>query len=226
MQDYLTERQRRTEINNSFNDFIAFHTGVRQGSILRLLHVNIYNLFLFIEKEIVTSCADDTLRISAQQGSILGPPLLTFCEAFFSIEEENVTSYTDDTTPYFNSNIIVTDLEDIETKTLLLKVVFLENCQKLQLIINQHLTIMSARALVRISNYMSKEKLRIFMNVFLSSQFRYCALVRILHSLTLYNRIDQLQERVLRLIYDDNDFPFRSISKTNNSPSRYPEIYY
>lgn len=85
---------------------------------------------------------------------------------------------------------------------------------------------MSARALVRISNYMSKEKLRIFMNVFLSSQFRYCALVRILHSLTLYNRIDQLQERVLRLIYDDNDFPFRSISKTNNSPSRYPEIYY
>ena len=65
---------------------------------------------------------------------------------------------------------------------------------------------MSARTLVRISNYMSKEKLRIFMNAFLSSQFRYCALVRILHSLTLYNRIDQLQERVLRLIYDDNDF--------------------
>ena len=111
MQDYLTERQRRTEINNSFNDFIAFHTGVRQGSILRLLHVNIYNLFLFIEKEIVTSCADDTLRISAQQGSILGPPLLTFCEAFFSIEEENVTSYADETTPYSNSNNIVTDDE-------------------------------------------------------------------------------------------------------------------
>ena len=81
--------------------------------------------------------------------------------------------------------------------------------------------------LVRILNYTSKEKLRMFINAFFNSQFGYCPLVWILRSQSLNNGIDQLQERALRLVYDDNAFSLREmLKKRNNSPSRYPETWH
>ena len=50
-------------------------------------------------------------------------------------------------------------------------------------------------ALTRVSNYTSKEKLRIFMNAFFASQFGYYSSVWMLYSRTLSNRINRLQEK-------------------------------
>ena len=57
------------------------------------------------------------------------------------------------------------------------------------------------------SNYMAKEKLRIFMNAFFNSQFRSYPLVSMFHSQTLNNMKNKLQERALHLIYHDSS-PF------------------
>ena len=44
-------------------------------------------------------------------------------------------------------------------------------------------------ALARISNYVSRDKLKLIMNTFVRSQFNYCPLLWMLHSRTLNNRI-------------------------------------
>ena len=63
-------------------------------------------------------------------------------------------------------------------------------------------------ALARVSNYMSTHKLRIIMKAFIGSQFQYCPLVWMFHSMTINNRINKLHERVLRLLYKDDPYTF------------------
>ena len=52
---------------------------------------------------------------------------------------------------------------------------------------------------LRVSKYMSNDKLRIVMNSFIISQFGYCPLVRMFHSRGLNNRINKIHERTLSL---------------------------
>ena len=54
-------------------------------------------------------------------------------------------------------------------------------------------------ALGRIANYMPLEKRRIVMKTFIQSQFNYCPLIWMFHSRTIYNKINRLHERALRL---------------------------
>ena len=59
-------------------------------------------------------------------------------------------------------------------------------------------------ALARVCNYMNKEKRRILMNAFITSQISYCPLVWMSHSRTMNNRINKTHEKALRLVYKDN----------------------
>ena len=58
------------------------------------------------------------------------------------------------------------------------------------------------KALGRIANYMSLEKRRIVMKIFIESQFNYCPLIWMFHSRTI-NKINRLHERALRIVYSD-----------------------
>ena len=44
------------------------------------------------------------------------------------------------------------------------------------------------------------------MKAFITSQFSYCPLVCMFHSRTLYNRINKIHERALRLVYKNETF--------------------
>ena len=48
-------------------------------------------------------------------------------------------------------------------------------------------------ALMRVSKYMSKDKLRILLKSFIESQFNYCPLIWMCHSKKMHNRINKLQ---------------------------------
>ena len=72
-------------------------------------------------------------------------------------------------------------------------------------------------ALARIYNYMSKDKLRILMKPFIESQFSYCPLIWMFHSRTLYNRINKLHERGLRLVYKDPQLTFVELIRKDKS---------
>ena len=60
-------------------------------------------------------------------------------------------------------------------------------------------------ALAIVSMYISKKaKLRVIMKAFVMSQFRHGPLVWMCHSRTLNNKINELHERALWLVYDDS----------------------
>ena len=58
----------------------------------------------------------------------------------------------------------------------------------------------------RIVNYMDLSKRKSLMKAFVTSQFKYCLLIWMFHSRELNNRVNRIHERVLRLVYQDNNF--------------------
>lgn len=57
--------------------------------------------------------------------------------------------------------------------------------------------------------YMSIVKKRILMNTFFTSQFSYCHLVWMCHSLSNNKKIDRLHEICLQINYNDKQSPFK-----------------
>ena len=72
-------------------------------------------------------------------------------------------------------------------------------------------------ALVRVSNSMDDDKLRLLMKAFIESQFSYCPLVWMFHNRTLNNRINRLHERSLRLVYKDHKLSFDELLRKDGS---------
>ena len=71
-------------------------------------------------------------------------------------------------------------------------------------------------ALARISSFMNKNKLRVLMKAFIESQFGYCPLIWMFHSIKL-NNINRLHERALRLVYKNSTLPFNELLTMDNS---------
>ena len=64
---------------------------------------------------------------------------------------------------------------------------------------------------------MSLEKRRTLMKAFIESQFSYCPLIRMLHSRTLNNKINRIQERALRTVYSDYNSSFNELLNKDGS---------
>jgi len=58
-------------------------------------------------------------------------------------------------------------------------------------------------ALARVCGFLSEDKKLVLLNSFINSQFSYCPLIWMMHSRTSNNMINHLQERALRLVYND-----------------------
>ena len=66
-------------------------------------------------------------------------------------------------------------------------------------------------ALMRVSRYMSEEKLKLLMKTFIDSQFNYCPLIWMFHSRKMHHRINKLHERALRVVYKDDNLTFEQL---------------
>ena len=59
------------------------------------------------------------------------------------------------------------------------------------------------------------------MKSFIESQFKYCPLVWMFHSRELNNKINNLHERALRIVYKDNKSTFNELLMKYNSFSNH-----
>ena len=88
---------------------------------------------------------------------------------------------------------------------------------------DDHITILCRKtsqklhALSRVASYMSFDKKRILLKTFITSQFNYCPLVWMCHSRGLNNRINNLHERALRIVYQDKKSDFETLLKNDKS---------
>ena len=64
---------------------------------------------------------------------------------------------------------------------------------------------------------MTVKQKRILMKSFFESQFGYCSLVLMFYSRGINNKINQLHERALRIIYKDNTSTFEELLEKDNS---------
>ena len=83
--------------------------------------------------------------------------------------------------------------------------IFKKDCQKLN-------------ALTRAAPYMNMQK-RIIMKSFVTSQFGYCPLIWMFHSSRLNNKINSINERALRITYQDHISTFQELLNKDNSVS-------
>ena len=72
-------------------------------------------------------------------------------------------------------------------------------------------------ALMRVSKYMTQEKLRVLLKSFIESQFNYCPLIWMCHSRELNIRINKLHERALRLVYKEKNLTFEQLLEKDNA---------
>ena len=88
---------------------------------------------------------------------------------------------------------------------------------------DDHITILCCKtsqklhALSRVASYMSFDKKRILLKTCITSQFNYCPLVWMCHSRGLNNRINNLHERALRIVYQDKKSDFETLLKNDKS---------
>ena len=72
-------------------------------------------------------------------------------------------------------------------------------------------------ALSRVSNFMNFRQRKVLMQAFIHSQFGYCPLVWMFHSRKLNNRINNIHERALRMVYKDFVSTFAELLSKDNS---------
>ena len=72
-------------------------------------------------------------------------------------------------------------------------------------------------ALIRISKFVTQEKIKMLVRAFIESLFNYCPLVWMFHCRTTNNKMNKLHERALRLIYKDKSLTFEQLLEKDQS---------
>ena len=218
---YLSERKQKTRVNNSFSAEGLLTTGVPQGSILGPLLFNIYmnDIFLFVPEINITNYADDTTPYATDKSvnSLLSKLQENTSEIVKWLRSNYMKSNPDKNHLIVansdKASIIIDNNVIRSSSSVKLLGVTIDNKLKF----DEHVSAIcknastKLHALARVATYMNSDKLRVLMKAFIESQFGYCPLIWMFHSRTLNNRINNIHERALRLVYKDHHANFQEL---------------
>ena len=226
--DYLSCRFQRVRINSSYSSWKEILKGVPQGSILGPMLFNIYlsDLFISLSETNICSYADDnspyackanTDDVITQLQEDSNKLLQWFSHNSLKANPDKFHLILNDSDENLSINVGQYVVQNSQNEKLL--GVTIDN----KLTFNDHVEGLCKKAskklhaLNRVSRYMSTEKKRIIMKSFITSQFGYSPLVWMMHNRTLNNRINNIQERALRIVYDDRNSSFEELLRKDVS---------
>ena len=227
MNSYLRGRKQRVKICDSYSSWEAILSGVPQGLILGPLLFNIFicDLFFFVTDLDIASYADDnTSYFAANEPHEVIKKLESVSVEFLKWFKNNGMKATTD-----KCHLLISLQNDREANIgeIIIKS---SNSEKLlgviidnKLSFEKHINNLCDKAsqklnaLARVSSYVDLPKRRLIMKAFIKSQFGYCPLVWMNHSRTLNNRINRIQERALRIVYNDGKSTFSELFTKDKS---------
>ena len=229
--NYLDQRKQRVRIGGVRSSWADLHKGVPQGSILGPLLFNIFinDLFFSIEKCSLYNYADDnSLSVSASSLSEVLSKLRIDCN--HAIDWFTINGMKANPDKFQFMILSSSPLDPIELALDGNTTITSQNCvEVLGVSIDKHLTfndhissscskaVRQLNAFARISKHLNLDSRRVIHQSFILSNFNYCPLVWHFCGKTNNKKLEKIQERSLRILYNDYDSTYEDLLCNNRS---------
>ena len=221
--NYLKNRWQRVKINHSFSQWTELLLGVPQGSVLGPLLFNIYinDLMWFIENGEVCNYADDTTPYSCNKDLDLLKSNLEM-DSLNAIEwfKNNYMKLNTDKCKLIvvgqkdhmvNINVGGSNIE--ESKEVNLLGVLIDDELSFKTHLDERIRKANAKIAMikRNQHFLTFQQRKIVLSSFVHCHFSYAPLTLMFRSRELNNKINRVQKRALRILYNDDDSTFEEL---------------